>query len=593
MFYPLKYLEAEGEKLLDNSNNSHNDNSFTKTKLNEMLKAWAADYDEQVDDQPFSGSPLISLVADAYAPMPGTLRSHLPKDSEKLQHQVQDLKLVWDKDLQQRVLPAKPTTQFLAYEQLTMRQQAGVQVFVAIVAPAGFGKSHFLTVFMLYEQLQGRQWQTLAPSGVAAANVKGLTIHALFQLNTDGFTRMEDNSEESTRLTNIAGLVIDEYTMLDVDIWGIIRKMCQRFPLLRHLRKQHASPLFGFRDVMLIGDLCQLPPASGKAPLVTTLDFQERFEFFVLKENRRQEKDVEYARLLNRIRTGGFQDDHAWPTVGVTEFDAMRDIVDEDVREYFINAYVRGWGYNGSNADLEDGVAMASLRRDKNRWNDAIVQQIEEKYPSCEKVNVPCAYDDGLGYIYFDTNNAEHRRNRQMYPHMLRLRTCFEHRCRLVCLKNLDLHIRGIVNGTALRALPTRSWAGNGVFNRKGDKIGQSKHVDTIDVIADANFTLTTTKDDQQTRAKEHRSGTQDFIDIGIATEMNREKSSLGNCVQVPVDLGYAVTIHKGFAKSMLCSKACLHMASCMFRIHAHHLRGIFPALEFLLKTCSSRSSNA
>ena len=99
MFYPLKYLEAEGEKLLDNSNDSRNDNSFTRTKLNEMLKAWAADYDEQVDDQPFTGTPLISLVADAYTPMPTTIRSHLPKDSEKLQHQVRDLKLVWDKDL--------------------------------------------------------------------------------------------------------------------------------------------------------------------------------------------------------------------------------------------------------------------------------------------------------------------------------------------------------------------------------------------------------------------------------------------------------------------------------------------------------------
>ena len=138
------------------------------------------------------------------------------------------------------------------------------------MAPAGFGKSHVLTVFMMYEQLHGRQLQTLAPSGVAAANVKGLTIHALFQLNTDGLTRMEDNSEEAIRLASVTGLVIDEYTMLDVDIWCTIRQMCQRFPLQENVRKEHASPLFGFQDVMLIEDLCQLPPASGKPPLVTT-----------------------------------------------------------------------------------------------------------------------------------------------------------------------------------------------------------------------------------------------------------------------------------------------------------------------------------
>ena len=60
------------------------------------------------------------------------------------------------------------------------------------------------------------------------------------------------------------------------------------------------------------------------------------------------------------------------------------------------------------------------------------------------------------------------------------------------------------------------------------------------------DFTLTVTKDDETTRAKEHRSGHRDFIDIGIATEMSREASLLGSCIQVPVDLGYAVTIHKG-----------------------------------------------
>ena len=121
-------------------------------------------------------------------------------------------------------------TQFIAYEQLTMRKEAREQIFVAIAAPAGCGKSHFLKVFMKYEHLHGRQWQALAPSGVAAANVNGLTIHALFQLNTDGQTRMEDNSEEAITFANITGLVIDEHTMLDDNAWCTLRQMCQRFP---------------------------------------------------------------------------------------------------------------------------------------------------------------------------------------------------------------------------------------------------------------------------------------------------------------------------------------------------------------------------
>ena len=79
-----------------------------------------------------------------------------------------------------------------------------------------------------------------------------------------------------------------------------------------------------------------------------------------------------------------------------------------------------------------------------------------------------------------------------------------------------------------------------------GKCVGKSKQIDTMNVIADANFTLTVAKDDEATRTKEHRSGHRDFIDIGIATEMSREGSLFGNYVKVPVDLGYAVTIHKG-----------------------------------------------
>ena len=133
-----------------------------------------------------------------------------------------------------------------------------------------------------------------------------------------------------------------------------------------------------------------------------------------------------------------------------------------------------------------------------------------------------------------------------MYPHKLRVRTTLEHRCRLVCLKNIDLHQRCIVNGTTLRALPTDSWQGHGVFNRMGKCIGKSKQVDRINVITDDNFTLIVTKDDEATRTKEHLSRHCAFIDIFIATEMSREGSLFGNCVQVPIAVGYAVTIHKG-----------------------------------------------
>ena len=66
---------------------------------------------------------------------------------------------------------------------------------------------------------------------------------------------------------------------------------------LEEKRKENAFREFGYRDVLLIGDVFQMPPASGLAPIVTTSLFQNNFEVFYLKENRRQEKILHTAKF--------------------------------------------------------------------------------------------------------------------------------------------------------------------------------------------------------------------------------------------------------------------------------------------------------
>ena len=173
-------------------------------------------------------------------------------------------------------------------------------------------------------------------------------------------------------------------------------EVCQRCPLRLELRKPHAKwGGLGFRDIVLLGDLCQLPPASGVPPVAHTNDFQNRFEFFGLKENRRQEKDNAYAMLLDRIRRGGFVDGHEWSGICVEHYNEERDIIDDDVQEYFVQAYVRGWNHTDKNVDPDNGVVMCSYRRGRDKWNQDIVEQLEERYLHCEQVDVPCAYDLG------------------------------------------------------------------------------------------------------------------------------------------------------------------------------------------------------
>ena len=64
--------------------------------------------------------------------------------------------------------------------------------------------------------------------------------------------------------------IIDEAFMADQEtLFGVIN-ICVQLPLREKLRRPGAIALFGYRDVLLFGDLRQLPPASGSQPFWAT-----------------------------------------------------------------------------------------------------------------------------------------------------------------------------------------------------------------------------------------------------------------------------------------------------------------------------------
>ncbi|WP_025762783.1 helix-turn-helix domain-containing protein [Dyadobacter tibetensis] len=128
---------------------------------------------------------------------------------------------------------------------------------IFLTGKAGTGKTTFLHT--LKDTLPKRM-AIVAPTGVAAINAGGVTIHSLFQLPfspyiPDGFqgqNRFKFNKDKINVLKGLDLLVIDEISMVRADTLDAMDDV------LRHYRNRE-SP-FGGVQLLMIGDLHQLPP---------------------------------------------------------------------------------------------------------------------------------------------------------------------------------------------------------------------------------------------------------------------------------------------------------------------------------------------
>ena len=149
--------------------------------------------------------------------------------------------------------------------------------------------------------------------------------------------------------------------MLNVRAFRKIVEVLQENPLEESLRtrtpKERQIPFLGYRDAITCGDLRQLLPASGEAPFFSTPDFHLLFEFFLLTEDRRHEKEPAMQRLKELIAWGGVECD-------ATEAELAGDGVHCDVKDFVDEGYLRGWGLTGRSVDLDVGTAIFALKKD-------------------------------------------------------------------------------------------------------------------------------------------------------------------------------------------------------------------------------------
>lgn len=123
---------------------------------------------------------------------------------------------------------------------------------VFITGRAGTGKS---TLLHHFRSTTKKNIAVLAPTGVAALNVKGQTIHSFFgfrpDITTDAVHRINPASRSLYR--KLDAIVIDEVSMVRADLMDCIDTF------LKMHGKSISSP-FGGIQMIFIGDLYQLPP---------------------------------------------------------------------------------------------------------------------------------------------------------------------------------------------------------------------------------------------------------------------------------------------------------------------------------------------
>ncbi len=191
-------------------------------------------------------------------------------------------------------------------------ERTGCSLF--LTGRAGTGKTTFLRELRASSR---KRMVVTAPTGIAAINAGGVTLHSFFQLDFGPFVpgaRRQDSdrrrhafSKEKIRI--ICGLdllVIDEISMVRADMLDAVDAVLRRY-------RDRTLP-FGGVQLLMIGDLQQLPPvvveaereimqANYRSPYFFDSHALEQVDYLTVELDKvYRQTDSEFLRLLNAVR---------------------------------------------------------------------------------------------------------------------------------------------------------------------------------------------------------------------------------------------------------------------------------------------------
>ena len=189
-------------------------------------------------------------------------------------------------------------------------ESTGRSIF--LTGKAGTGKTTFLKTIMEHSR---KRPIVVAPTGVAAINAGGVTIHSFFQLPFSPYvpgakveSKFDFSKEKRKIIASSDLLIIDEISMVRADLLDAIDAVLRRF-------REHGQP-FGGMQLLMIGDLAQLTPVVTPEdermlkPYYDTPYFfgskaLQQIEYVTIQLNHvYRQQDESFIALLNEIREG-------------------------------------------------------------------------------------------------------------------------------------------------------------------------------------------------------------------------------------------------------------------------------------------------
>ena len=310
-----KLLEAERnwKKIVD----ARNKTGFTEEEL----------HDNKDDDEPQLLGEIMEAVADI-ADMHINVPNLTLEQREAMLNV--DQKRIFDK-IKSHLMSQKEREDLLENESsrlLRLDTIKPLRMFISGVG--GTGKSFLIEAIKclvddIWHPKSGEiMCAIVAPTGIAAFNVGGLTIHRLFQLpiehegKTAGYWALNKEAQKRIKMTlkNLKIIIVDEVSMVSNLNLAYL-----------HMRLEDiigTDEWFGSKNILFVGDLLQLPPVNGR-PVFNKISnklvktrlgaanavniWKETVEYDELTINERQKGDETFFTMLDSVRHGCLTDE--------------------------------------------------------------------------------------------------------------------------------------------------------------------------------------------------------------------------------------------------------------------------------------------